>query len=206
MKLGRVLRKDEVKCNVYHLKPDCLDVNNLLFEHIIAKGQTVREVKTDILLQAEKQHMLDIPYSKCRLRERSWKKPKKIYLDDQSFDKDIIVTPNIEMFLQELSEPESVTSTLQTIYFIRQWCPSTMTLKLFQEVVMNNTTMDELKQKISDKSNIPIENLDVAYIKATIPCDMHLLAIHNDTDWNPNVINLEHWPINASDGSVFYYR
>lgn len=183
-----------------------MDVNNLLFEHIIAKSQTVREVKTDILLQAKKHHMLDIPYNKCRLRERSWKKPKRVYLDDQSFERDIIVTPNIEMFLQELSEPESVTSASQTVYFVRQWCPSTMTLKPFHEVVLNNTTMEELKQKISERSNIPIENLDVASIKATIPCDMHLLVIHNDTDWNPNVINLEHWPISAHDGSVFYYR
>lgn len=206
VKLGRVLRKDEVKCNVYHLKPDCMDVNNLLFEHIIAKGQTVREVKTDILLQAKKQHMLDIPYNKCRLRERNWKKPRKVYLDDQKFEKDIIVTPNLELFLQELNEPESVTSEDQIVYFVRQWCPSTLTLKPFHEVVLNTPTMQELKQKISEKSNIPIENLDVASIKATIPCDMHLLAIQNATDWNPNGINLEHWPISAHDGSVFYYR
>lgn len=183
-----------------------MDVNNLLFEHIIAKGQTVMEVKTDILLQAKKQHMLDIPYNKCRLRERSWKKPKRVFLEAQRFDLNINLTPNMEMFLQELNEPEPVTSATQTVYFVRQWCPSTLTLKPYHEVVLNNVTMEELKQKISEKSTIPVENLDVASIKATLPCDMHLLVIHNDTDWNPNVINLENWPISAQDGSVFYYR
>lgn len=83
VKLGRVLRKDEVKCGVYYLKNDTMDPNNFLFEHIIAKGQTVREVKREILIQAKKQHMLDIPFDRCRLREKSWKKPKKVYLDDQ---------------------------------------------------------------------------------------------------------------------------
>lgn len=183
-----------------------MDVNNVLFEYIIAKGQTVREVKTDILVQAKKQHMLDIPYNKCRLRERNWKKPKRVYLDDQRFDRDIIVTPNIELFLQELSEPEPVTSATQTIFFVRQWCPSTLSLKPFHEVVLDSKTMEELKQKISEKSNIPVEHLDVASIKTTLPCDMHLLVIHNDTDWNPNVISLDSWPISAQDGGIFYYK
>lgn len=103
-----------------------MDVNNLLFEHIIAKGQTVREVKRNILLQAKKQNMLDIPYNKCRLRERNWKKPKRAYLEDQRFDREIIVSPNVDLFLQELNEPDPVTSAEQTIYFVRQWCHSTL--------------------------------------------------------------------------------
>lgn len=206
VKLGRVLRKDELKCNVYHLKPDCMDVNNLLFEHIFAKVQTVREVKREILQQAKKQHMLEIPHSKCRLRERNWKKPKRVYLDDQRFDRDINVTPNVDLFLQELTESEPVTSAEQTVYFVRQWCSSTLTLKDFHEVVLNNNTMEELKQKISEQTDIPVENLDVAYIKSTIPCDMHLLTIHNETSWNPNVVSLDNWPVSADDGSVFYYK
>lgn len=54
VKLGRVLKKDEIKCGIYHLKPDCMDTNNFLFEHIITKGQTVKSVKKEILLQAKK--------------------------------------------------------------------------------------------------------------------------------------------------------
>ncbi|KAJ8928112.1 hypothetical protein NQ314_019338 [Rhamnusium bicolor] len=181
IKLGRVLKKDEIKCGVYHLKPDCMETNNFLFEHIIGKGQSVNEVKREILLLAKKQHMLDIPYSKCRLREKGWKKPRKVYLDDQRFDKDIIVAANLDLFLQELTDVET-------------------------EIVMDNSTMDELKTKISELSGIPSDNVDVAHIKATFPCDMHLLDIHSELYWNPNVTNLEQWPLNADDGSVFFYN
>lgn len=183
-----------------------MDTNNFLFEHIVAKGQAVSSVKRDILIQAKKQHMLDIPYNKCRLREKSWKRPRKVYLDDQKFVKDIFVSPNFDVFLQELNSPEIFTSKDQLIVFVRQWCPSTLSLKPFQEVCLENCTMDELKKKISMLSSIPQENVDVAYIKANIPCDMHLLDIHNELEWNPNVSQLEHWPINAEDGSVFYFR
>ncbi|KAJ8945954.1 hypothetical protein NQ318_016782 [Aromia moschata] len=175
--LGRVLRKDEIKCGVYHLKPDCMDVNNFLFEHIIAKGQSVNAVKREILFQAKKQHMLDIPYNKCRLREKGWKRPRKVYLDDQKFDKDIVVTSNLDLFLQELSDVETLASKDQLVLFVRRWCPSTLSLRPFQEVVLDNSTMEELKRRISEKSGVPAENVDVAHIKAAFPCDMHLLDI-----------------------------
>lgn len=207
VKLGRVLKKDEIKCGIYHLKPDCMDTNNFLFEHIITKGQTVKSVKKEILLQAKKQHMLDIPYNKCRLREKGWKKPRKVYLDDQKFDGDILVTPNLDLFLQELNEPDTIISKDQIVFFVRQWCPSTLTLKPFQEVVLENLTMEELKTKISELSSIPVENVDVAHIKATFPCDMHLLDIHSQLDWNPNITNLDQWPLHADEpGSVFFYK
>lgn len=184
-----------------------MDTNNFLFEHIITKGQTVKSVKKEILLQAKKQHMLDIPYNKCRLREKGWKKPRKVYLDDQKFDGDILVTPNLDLFLQELNEPDTIISKDQIVFFVRQWCPSTLTLKPFQEVVLENLTMEELKTKISELSSIPVENVDVAHIKATFPCDMHLLDIHSQLDWNPNITNLDQWPLHADEpGSVFFYK
>nr|XP_023028042.1 ubiquitin carboxyl-terminal hydrolase 47 isoform X1 [Leptinotarsa decemlineata] len=206
IKLGRVLRKDEVKCGIYHLKMDSLDVNNHLFEHIISRGQSVGSVKKEILLLAKKQHMLDIPYNKCRLREKSFKKPRKIYFDDQKFDKDIHVSPSMEMFLQELNDVDKVTAKDQLVLFVRQWCPSTLSVKPFQEVILESSTMEELKQKISALSNIPVENLEVAHIKQPLPCDFHILDIHSELDWNPNIRNLEQWPINVDDGTVFFFR
>ncbi|KAG5876114.1 hypothetical protein JTB14_013693 [Gonioctena quinquepunctata] len=206
VKLGRVLRKDEVKCGIYHLKMDAMDVNNLLFEHIISRGQSVGSAKKEILIQAKKQHMLDIPYNKCRLREKSWRKPRKIYFDDQKFDKDIVITPTLEMFLQELNEVDRVTSKDQLVLFVRQWCPSALLLKPFQEVVLESSTTEELKQKLSELSGVPAENIDVAHIKQSLPCDSHILDIHGELDWNPNITNLEQWPVNADDGTVFFFR
>ncbi|CAH1098734.1 unnamed protein product [Psylliodes chrysocephalus] len=207
LKLGRVLRKDELKCNVYHLKLDTMDVNNFLFEHIISRGQTVGSVKKEILFQAKKQHMLDIPYHKCRLREKSWKKPKRVYLDDQKFDKDIIVvSPNVDVYLQELPDAEPVTTREQYIFFVRQWCPSTLTLKPFQEVVLENLTSEELKKKLSELSDIPVEHMAVANIKQPLPCDIHVLDMDTHVVWHSaQVTNLEVWPVNAENGTVFFF-
>ncbi|CAH1119608.1 unnamed protein product [Phaedon cochleariae] len=206
IRLGRVLQKDEVKCGVYHLRPDCADVNRFLFDHIISKGQQVGSAKRDILLQAKKQHMLDIPYGKCRLREKSWKRPRKVYFDDQKFDKDIVVTTSMEVFLQELAEVDKVTSKDQLVLFVRQWCPSTLTLRPFQEIVLESSTVEELKQKLSEASGIPADCVEVTNVKQAMPCELHLLEIHSDIDWNPNVTSLEQWPVSADDGSVFFYR
>lgn len=110
------------------------------------------------------------------------------------------------MFLQELPDVETVTSKDQLVLFVRQWCPSTMSLKSFQEVVLDNSTMEELKQKISELSSVPVENIDVACVKPNLPCDMNLLDIQETLEWNPNATLLDQWPISAYDGCVFYYR
>ncbi|CAH0547726.1 unnamed protein product [Brassicogethes aeneus] len=206
VKLGRVLGKDEVNCKIYHLKLDYSEPNTFLFEHIVAKGQTVGVVKREILVQMKKQHMLDVHYTKCRLRDKSWKKPRKVYLDDQIFGDDIIMTSNMDIYLQELHTFETVTSDTSAVLFVRRWCPSTLQLERLQEIAMDTQSVDEMRQRISDVSGIPTENVDFAHVKTAFPCDMHLLEIADELTWNPNVQMLQQWPLNADDGSVFFYR
>lgn len=209
VKLGRVLRKDEFVGKIYHLTPDNENGEpfTFLFDHIIAKGQTVGQVKREIIFQAKKQHMLDIPYSKSRLRKKSWKNPAKVYLDDQRFVDDISITNNIEIFVQQLPDVEKVTSTNQLVLFVRRWCPSTLTVKPFEEVVLDATTLEELKRKIAEMSGIEEQHVEVACPKASFPCDMHVLNIQNDLDWNRNITHLENWPWQIyDDGNVLFYR
>lgn len=205
IKLGRVLRKGEVNSKVYHLKPDFNEC--YLFEHIIAKGQTVNCVKKEILLQAKKQYMLDIPYNKCRLREKCWKKPRKVYLDDQKFSDNIVMASSFEMFLQELNDVEMVTSYSQLVLFIRHWSPSTLTLHPIREIVLETLEVDELKKKISQISDIPYDNIELAHIKCSFPFDVHLLDVQ-ELDWTTvsGVDQLDKWPLNTDDGSMFFYR
>jgi ubiquitin carboxyl-terminal hydrolase 47 len=53
------------------------------------------------------------------------------------------------MFLQELPEPEKITSNNQLVLFVRRWCPSSLELKSFEEVLLDETTVVELKTKVS---------------------------------------------------------
>ncbi|XP_063910893.1 ubiquitin carboxyl-terminal hydrolase 47 isoform X2 [Zophobas morio] len=206
VKLGRALSINEFNCKVYLLKPGSTDTNHFLFEHILTRGQSVGQVKKEILFKAKKLHMLDIPFNKCRLREKCLKKPRKVYIDDQLFLDDISVLSSYEVYLQELDHVESVTSPNQLVLFARHWCPSTMTLQPFQEVVLDTTTMSELKSKVSEMSNIPLENVQVAFVRSIFPCDMHLLDIHSELDWDPNVTHLDQWPLQVDDGTAFFYR
>lgn len=206
VKLGRVLKKNEVSGKVFQLKPDSTEPFTYLFDYIIAKGQSVASAKRDILLQAKKQQMIDIPYNKCRLRKKNWKNPSKIYLDHQKFSEDIPITNKFEMILQDLGEEEKVTKPTQMAVFVKRWCPETLTLTPFHEIVLDNPQMDELKKKLSEESSIPEKHLDIAFIKSYFPCDMNILDIQNDLDWNSSNSQFDTYLLGREDGSVFFYR
>lgn len=207
VKLGRVLKKNEMSGRIFQLKPDSTEPFAYLFDYIIAKGQTVASAKKDILLQAKKQHMIDIPYSKCRLRKKNWKNPAKIYLDCQKFSDDIQITNKFEMILQDLGEEERLTKSTQMAVFVKRWCPETLTLTPFHEIVLDNPCMNELKKKLSDESGIPENYLDMAFIKSPFPCDMNILDVQNDLDWISTINQLDTYLLQGrDDGSVFFYR
>jgi hypothetical protein len=52
------------------------------------------------------------------------------------------------MFLQELPEPEKMTSNDQLVLFVRRWCPANLELKSFEEVLLDESTVVELKTKV----------------------------------------------------------
>lgn len=58
---------------VYLLKPDNMNPS-FLCEQVIFNEQTIGDLKKAILKCAKAQNVLDIPYSKCRLREKHWKR------------------------------------------------------------------------------------------------------------------------------------
>lgn len=122
-----------------------------LCEWIIANGSSVGQVKKEILEEIKRKCAIDIPYNRCRLRKKNWKNPTRPYLDDQVFE-DFI--SNWELFVQELPEEEPVTSTNQKLIFVRQWCPATLELKPFQEVVLDSNLVSECKLKVSPEKFI----------------------------------------------------
>lgn len=43
--------------------------------------------------------------------------------------------------------------------------------------------------------------------RGTFPCDISVLEIHQDLDWNPKVSTLNVWPLYiCDDGAVVFYR
>lgn len=66
--------------------------------------------------------------------------------------------------------------------------------------------MDDLRTKVSEISQIPLDNLEIANVKGTYPYDMHILELHDELEWNSKVQNLDQWPMSVEDGCMFFYK
>jgi hypothetical protein len=62
------------------------------------------------------------------------------------------------MFLQELPEPEKITSSNQLVLFVRRWCPANLELKAFEEVLLDESTVVELKTKVGCTISVTFSN------------------------------------------------
>lgn len=48
--------------------------------------------------------------------------------------------------------------------YVRRWRPSTYTVDPLQEIILTVQTVDELRQKLSSLSGIPVENIEFAKV------------------------------------------
>ncbi|XP_020285406.1 ubiquitin carboxyl-terminal hydrolase 47 isoform X2 [Pseudomyrmex gracilis] len=200
VKLGRALRSGEFKVKLYQLLIDSAEPYKFLCEWIVSKYMTVGQAKKEILAEIKKKYDIDIPYEKCRLRKKCYKTASKVFLDEQKFED---LHSQFEMIVQELPDKETVTDPNQIVLFVRRWLPAKLQLTQFQEIVMDNRTVEELKKKLSAISDIPEEFIDVAKGKGSFPCDNSVLRIQNEHDWNEQPDSLS---LNFEDGAVFLYR
>lgn len=52
------------------------------------------------------------------------------------------------MIVLELPDKETVTDTDQIVVFVKRWLPAKLQFGQFQEIVMDNRTVEELKKKV----------------------------------------------------------
>lgn len=207
VKLGRVLKDNEHAGKVYQLIPHAAEPIRFLCDWVVAKGMTVAQAKREILEAIKKQYQIDIPFNRCRLRKKNWKNPNVVYRDDQKFIDDILLHTNWEMFVQELTGPEVVMNSDQLLLFVRQWCPSTLELKPYQEVLLDGTSVAEFKDKLSTLSKIPVENVEFTILKGTFPHEMSVLGVQTDLEWNSTASMLNDYPFSVyEDGHAFLFR
>ncbi|CAL1532778.1 unnamed protein product [Lymnaea stagnalis] len=207
IKLGRALQPGEHRVKVFQLCVTDAEPCKFLIETIFAKGMTVLESKLLVIDEIKEQCGLDIPIERCRLRKKSWTNPGTVYLDSHVYENEIPIYPNWEIFLELLEGPEELKDTCQLAIYVRHWHPSTHHIDPFREVVLRHQTVEELKTKISTLSGIPVDNVEFAKGKGTFPCEVSVLEIHTDLEWNPHVTTLNMWPLYiCDDGHVIYYR
>ncbi|XP_078614129.1 uncharacterized protein LOC144883453 [Branchiostoma floridae x Branchiostoma japonicum] len=207
IRLGRDLRKGEYRVKLYQLMVNDPEPCKFLLDWVVAKGMTVLQSKEDLLPQLRDQCGLDIPLDRCRLRKKTWKSPGTIFLDWQVYEDDIPVFRNWEVFLQVLEEPEAMVSMQQIAVFVRRWFPTEYKLGPFKEIIIEGQNVEELKERIAEVSGLPAERVQFAKGRGAFPCDVSLLEIHTDLEWDPSVQALNTWPLYiCDDGSVLFYR
>eukprot|EP00076_Gallus_gallus_P020986 XP_015141854.1 ubiquitin carboxyl-terminal hydrolase 47 isoform X2 [Gallus gallus] len=207
IRLGRALKKGEYRVKVYQLLVNEPEPCKFLLDAVFAKGMTVRQSKEELLPQLREQCGLDLTIDRFRLRKKTWKNPGTVFLDYHIYEEDINISSNWEVFLEILDGVEKMKSMSQLAVLSRRWRPSEMKLDSFQEVVLESSSVEELKEKLSELSGIPLENIEFAKGRGTFPCDISVLEIHQDLDWNPKVSTLNVWPLYiCDDGAVIFYR
>uniref|UniRef100_A0A3Q3X9U0 Ubiquitin carboxyl-terminal hydrolase 47 n=1 Tax=Mola mola TaxID=94237 RepID=A0A3Q3X9U0_MOLML len=208
IRLGRALKKGEYRVKVYQLLVNEPEPCKFLVDTVFAKGMTVRQSKEELLPQLKEQCKLDLSIERVRLRKKTWKNPGTVFLDYHVYEEDISISSNWEVFLEVLNgKPEKMKSMSQLAVLTRRWSPATMKLGPFQEVILESSSVQELREKLSEISDIPLENLEFAKGRGTFPCDISVLEIHQDLDWNPKVLTLNVWPLYiCDDGAVVFYR
>ena len=202
IRLGRTLSSDEYATRLYQFQMGAHEPYYYFFNWFISKNKTVGETKKEILAELKKKYNLDIPYDRCRLREKCQMIPSKVFLDDQKFE----VYENYsqtEMIIQELPDKEPVTNDNQVVVFIRRWYPAQIQLGPFQEIVVDRESITEIRKKLSEISEIPEEYIDIARMKDDLSYELPTLQIQNEQGWNKNLLTTEYL---VNDGSLFLYR
>ncbi|KAM4617204.1 ubiquitin carboxyl-terminal hydrolase 47 isoform 2-T2 [Discoglossus pictus] len=207
IKLGRALKKGEYRVKVFQLLLNEPEPCKFLLDAVFAKGMTVRQSKEELLPQLREQCSLDLTIDRFRLRKKTWKNPGTVFLDYHVYETEISISSNWEVFLEVLDESEKMKSMTQLSLLTKRWRPSQLRLDPFQEIVLETSSVDELREKLSEISNITLENLEFAKGRGAFPCDISVLEIHQDLDWNPKVTTMNAWPLYISDdGAVIFYR
>jgi ubiquitin carboxyl-terminal hydrolase 47 len=154
IELGRALRKDEFKCKLYFLNLSEIndDTEKIPFicEYILRNGAEVGQTKREILahfVQIDKKYER-LTFERTRLRKKNWKCPTKIYMDDQKFGDDIMLsstsTASNEIIIQELPGDAFTDNDGQKIddfsivIFVRQFYPSKMEVGNYEEIVIGS--------------------------------------------------------------------
>uniref|UniRef100_A0A673MKH2 Ubiquitin carboxyl-terminal hydrolase 47 n=1 Tax=Sinocyclocheilus rhinocerous TaxID=307959 RepID=A0A673MKH2_9TELE len=205
IRLGRALKKGEYRVKVYQLLVNDPEPCKFLLETVFAKGMTVRQSKEELLPQLKDQCKMDISIDRFRLRKKTWKNPGTVFLDYHVYEEDINISSNWEVFLEVLEEPERMKSMSQLAVLTRRWCPAQMNLEAFREVVLESSSVEDFRCPSCSASDLTV--LLLLQGRGTFPCDMSVLEIHQDLDWNPKVSTLNVWPLYiCDDGAVIFYR
>lgn len=127
------------------------------------------------------------------------------------------VFKNWELFVQvlDLNDPKQVADNFrgaETVIFTRRWRPSAYILDGLVDTPLFEFKRSELGRILSQASDVPIENIEIAKVSGTFPCEPSLFGIHDNLTWTPVIAGPDDdgafkYPCNVqTDGEVVFWR
>ncbi|XP_076622356.1 ubiquitin specific protease 47 [Colletes latitarsis] len=201
IKLTRPLRSDEFTVIAYQLDINSPELYKLLGEIILSTDMTFGQAKKEILALIKRKHNIDIPFDRCRLREKYVSLVTTLYLDHQKLEDFRFGLPS-EIVVQELPDKEPVTSSDQHIVFVRKWSPTSMQLGPLEEIIMDRNSVMEMKAKLSAISDIPEKYISITRTRNYFLNMLPIIRIQNNQGWSGHV----DYEFDLDDGSMVLYR
>ena len=100
-----------------------------------------------------------------------------------------------------------MTSHNQMQVYLRKWHPATYTVDPLIEIILDESSPAHLKAPIAEASGIPLEHVMFGKAHGTFPCEMSVLDLDDDVEWNPNVSYISSMPLSIyDDGAVLYFK
>ncbi|XP_012279277.1 ubiquitin carboxyl-terminal hydrolase 47 [Orussus abietinus] len=207
LKLGKPLRNGDFKVDIYQLFVDRLEPFKFLYEWIGSKETTGAQAKKEILADLKKQFNIDIPYERCRLRKKKNKTMSQVFLADQKLEDLMNLTyPPSDLVVQELPDVDTVTSPEQIVMFVRRWSYWKTQLGPYQEIVLEEKSIESLKEAMSAITDIPPQYLEIAKAKRSLPCIIATRKIHEALPWYLQSTVKKLWLMHLENGYVLFYR
>ncbi|KAK2720979.1 ubiquitin carboxyl-terminal hydrolase 47-like isoform X2 [Artemia franciscana] len=216
VRLGRALKPGEIRGKVFHLQPNEAEPvsSNCLFEWILEPGTSVQQVREELWKESQK-YGVDVPFERFCVRMKSRKSPAKIFADHETIgNEDIPLYANWEIFVQVCPEdkdarsvPDGCRADNVVTLFTRRWKRSDFVLEAFREITFPSYEIDAIKSKLSLLYNVPVDAVQIAKPLGYFPCDMSLLKIDSDLDWERKVRSIEDSPYSINeDGGILFWR
>ncbi|XP_012555488.2 ubiquitin carboxyl-terminal hydrolase 47 isoform X1 [Hydra vulgaris] len=204
VKLGRALMTGESRVKVYLFEPNNEDPMTFFMEAVAYKGLTIGEFKKQIFLELNRVGK-DHPIERIRVRRKASKNPCRIYTNNDRFEVEVKLT---DLLVELLQENDIIVNDDYLNLYAKRWRPSQLLLCPFEEIILyKDTSLVNLKKKLSEKSGIPLNQVSIAKGRGVFPCMVSILDIYNELEWDCNCQKLGEYPISITDdGSVIYYR
>ena len=69
------------------------------------------------------------------------------------------------------------------------------------------TLLEHIVLQLSELSGVPVERVEFAKAYGSFPCEMSVLDIESDLEWNPSLTTISSMPLSIyDDGSILYLK